>query len=450
MPKIRDEAPYDPKNKSSILKHAKMLKGQTLNDFQIVGEMKGNNKGGFGQILERGYFYLDNNNKPVPDFKDVGMELKSTPMLKLKDGSYSPKERLVLGIINYDDIVGQDFEESFMIKNQDLLIVFYLYEKGKMPLEYKILDITEWIFPENDLEIIRRDWKEIRGMVEQGRAHEISGGMTFYLEAMTKGAGHDKDMRTQPFSDILARQRAFGLKGKYVKQIFNSLKDFEPIIKNPAELKYRHIEDIIAEKFAPYTGLSVEDILNMTDIELKGGKDRYASLARAMLGVKKRNIEEFEKAGIIMKTVRLESTGNLKESISFPYIRFDEIVDEEWEESATCDIMSSRFLFVVFQKGSDNKNLFFKGIKFWSMSNEDLETVHSVWQDTVNKIRDGDYGNFIPLSGNRISHVRPHGRDSRDRAMGPDGNKYKKQCFWLNAGYVKDIVKEFSSPIIKN
>lgn len=450
MPKIRSGAPYDPKDKESILKHAKKLKGQTLNDFLIVGEINENNKGGFGQILEQGYFHLDNNNKPVPDFKEVGMELKSTPMRKLKNGSHSPKERLALCIINYEDIVNQTFEESFMAKNKNLLIVFYLYEKEKRPLEYRILDTTEWIFPENDLEIIRRDWKDIRDMVNQGLAHEISGGMTFYLEAMPKGAGHGKDMRIQPFSDIPAMQRAFGLKGKYVKQIFNSLKDFEPVVKDSSELKYRHIEEIVAEKFAPYIGLSIEEILDMTGIVFEEGKGRYASLVRAMLGVKKRNIEEFEKAGIIMKTLRLEHNGKLKESISFPYIRFDEIVDEEWEESVAYDIMASRFLFVVFQKSQDGKTSLFRGIKFWSMTNDDLEMVHLVWQNTVDKIKAGDYDNFIPISGCKISHVRPHGRDSKDLAMGPDGKKYKKQCFWLNARYVRDIIKELSYHNVKN
>lgn len=62
----------------------------------------------------------------------------------------------------------QTFEESFMAKNKDLLIVFFLYEKEKTPLEYLILNTTEWIFPDGDLEIIKRDWNDIREMVVNG------------------------------------------------------------------------------------------------------------------------------------------------------------------------------------------------------------------------------------------------------------------------------------------
>ena len=415
-----------------------------MGDFITVGEINENNKGVFGQMLESGYFNIENNSEPVPDFEEVGLELKSTPMRKLKRGGHSPKERLALGIINYEEIVDQTFEESFLAKNKDLLIVFYLYEKGKEPLRYKILDATEWIFPEDDLEIIRRDWNDIREMVKRGRAHEISGGMTFYLEAMPKGAGHDRDLRKQPYSTVPAKQRAFGLKNRYLKVIFSSLKDSEPIIKDIKELKHKHIEDVVADIFAQYVGMSVEDILKKTGILLNNGKDKYASLARAMLGVKKKKIEEFEKAGIMMKAVRLGNNGNPKESMSFPYIRYSEIVKESWEDSDLYEIMTNRFLFIVFQFGADKKTLFFRGIKFWSIGEEDLDTVRSVWEDTVEKIKEGDYDNFVPISANRISHIRPHGRNSSDLTMGPDGNKHKKECFWLNSSYIKSIVKELA------
>lgn len=445
MPKIKEGVAYDPKSKESILKYAKRLKGRTLGSFVTLGEISENNKGGFGQILESGYFQIENNNDPAPDFEEAGIELKSSPMRKLKGGDYSPKERLALGIINYEEIVDQTFEESFMAKNKDLLIVFFLYEKEKNPLEYIILDTTEWTFPDSDLEIIRRDWNNIREMVVNGRAHEISGGMTFYLEAMPKGAGHDRDLRRQPFCNVPAKQRAFGLKNRYLRVIFDSLKDSEPVIKDISDLKNRHIEDVVADIFSQYVGMSVDKIIERTGITPSKGKDRYASVARAMLGIKKKKIEEFEKAGIQMKTVRFEHNGNLKESMSFPYIRYNEVVNESWEESDLYDIMSNRFLFIVYQSGPDGKTIYFKGIKFWSMSEGDLEIVRSVWEDTVEKVKGGNYNNFIPLSADRISHVRPHGRDSSDLTMGPDGRMHKKMCFWLNSDYIKNVVTVTSS-----
>ena len=70
-------------------------------------------------------------------------------------------------------------------------------------------------------------------------------------------------------------------------------------------------------------------------------------MCRAILGVKERGIAEFEKAGLQLKTIRLEENGNLKEAMSFQTIKYNEIIDEdEWEESDWYHtIAAQRFLF---------------------------------------------------------------------------------------------------------
>ena len=69
------------------------------------------------------------------------------------------KERLVLNIINYLEIVKQDFENSsFLKKNKNLLLVFYFYENNKKNIDFTIDIVDEWEFSEIDLEIIKKDW----------------------------------------------------------------------------------------------------------------------------------------------------------------------------------------------------------------------------------------------------------------------------------------------------
>ena len=60
-------------------------------------------------------------------------------------------------------------------------------------------------------------------------------------------------------------------------------------------------------------------------------------------------IEEFEKAEIIVKTVRLRPDNLPEEDISFPNFKFEEIANEEWEDSAFKSILERKFLFVFFQ-----------------------------------------------------------------------------------------------------
>ena len=67
---------YDRTDLQSILRRASRLTGRTLRDFVDSGEMViggVNTKGVFGQLVESGYFLLDNNSSPLPDFREAGL-----------------------------------------------------------------------------------------------------------------------------------------------------------------------------------------------------------------------------------------------------------------------------------------------------------------------------------------------------------------------------------------
>ena len=124
---------YSKSDFNSILNYAKNLKNKSLRE--VCGEQATYNsykgKGNFGQILEKFYFHYDPNSISEPDFNEVGIELKSSPLKRGKKNHLSAKERLVLSIINYEDIVNQEFKSSsFLNKSQHLLLIFYLYEKN--------------------------------------------------------------------------------------------------------------------------------------------------------------------------------------------------------------------------------------------------------------------------------------------------------------------------------
>ena len=94
----------------------------------------------------------------------------------------------------------------------------------------------------------------------------------------------------------------------------------------------------------------------------------------------------------------------------------------------------------------------FDRVKFWNIPNNDLEEVRTVWERTVQTIREGveliptatGVKNNLPKqSENRVSHVRPHGRDGGDDKLPlPDGRMMTKQCFWLNNTYIAEQIKE--------
>lgn len=450
----------------SIIDFAKLLKNQTLR--QACGEeidkhgYKG--KGNFGQILEKFYFGYEPNSDAEPDFKEAGIELKSSPLKTLRNGEFRSKERLVLNIINYLEVHKEEFEtSSFWKKNAHLLLVFYLHDKDLDLLDYIIKLVDSWKYPNEDLKIIKRDWELINQKIKDGKAHELSEGDTFYLGACTKGSTALKSYRKQPFNEEKAKQRAYSLKQGYVNHIIANIAQEETavygkIIERPEILEeVRSIEEIVILKFHPFYGKSAEQIEQDLGLELnQKAKSYFANLTNAILGIELgKKIEEFEKADIQVKTIRLRENNLPKEDVSFPNFKYQELVETDWEDSDFKTILESKFFFVFYQ--FEGKDLILRKVKFWNMPHSDILEAKAVWESMVKTVSNGEIVKEVTDKGvrktyfpkkteNRISHVRPHARNATDTYKLPVADKltglteFTKHCFWLNASYVRDEI----------
>ena len=460
--------PYNPSDKNSIIEYAKKLKGKSLRqvcDSKVL-EHSYSGKGNFGQVLEKFYFGYEPNSLAEADFAQIGMELKSSPLKQLKNNEYRSKERLVLNIINYVNVVNQNFENSdFVKKNASILLIFYLHQAGFDILDYLIKLVDEWSFPSTDLEIIKKDWELITKKIADGKAHELSEGDTFYLGACTKGA-NALSVRKQPFSEIPAKQRAYSFKQGYVNHIIASIANesketYGKLIPNIQVAKKQTIEEIVISKFKPFYGKTEQEIVKILKIEINTkAKSFYANLTKAILGIElDKEIEEFEKAEIIVKTVRLKENDLPKEDISFPNFKYEEIINQDWEDSDFKDVLEHKFLFVFFQ--FQNEKLVLKKVKFWNMPYLDLIEVEKVWTKTKQIVAKGEivkeiktnkkgkeirFTNFPSKKFSSISHVRPHATNALDTYELPkkdkltNQNEYTKHCFWLNNTYVKNEI----------
>lgn len=472
--------------------HAKNAVGKTI--YELNGNKTvQDSKSTVGDAFENWFGKIPDSSS-TPDIEEVGVELKTTPFRKLKNGNFSAKERLVFNIINYHDIAKETFEDShFLYKNGRLQIAFYEYIRDVPKDKWTIAETIYYEMAKNtkDFEIIKNDWEKIQEYVNNGRAHELSESLTNYLAPCTKG-GSAKSVRTQPYSDIPAKQRAFSFKGSYMTSILRKyvLGDdvTESIIKDPFELVEKDIETIILERFEPYVGWSIEQLKEHFGYEKSSYQTNY-QLAAMILNLNGKyssteafeRVEEFEKASIILKTVKFNENNVNPESMSFPSFSFDELSQETWENedgepSATWHnfLVDARFLFFVVK--TENGKDIFKGVKFFAIPEADLNgPIRHVWEDTVKKINEGieleaiPWGdgirilnNFIKKSDNLISHVRPH-ENERDYSVNgkyadklptpvkwinkPQSNEFSnewmtKQCFWLNNDYIKKQVED--------
>lgn len=344
-------------------------------------------------------------------------------------------------------------------------MIFYLHQAGYNLLDFIIKLVDEWSFPATDLEIIKKDWEIIKQKIVEGKAHELSEGDTFYLGACTKGA-NALTVRKQPFSETPAKQRAYSFKQGYVNHMIASIAGdthevYGKLIPSIKEAKMKTIEEIVIERFKPYYGKSIEEILDKVNIELNtSAKSFYANLTKVILGIElNKEIEEFEKAEIHVKTVRLKENNLPKEDLSFPTFKYKELVNETWEDSNIKNILERKFLFVFFQFQGDK--LILRKVKFWNMPYSDLLEVEKVWNKTQEVVAKGEIvrdfktdkkgkvrrlTNFPDKDFNGVSHVRPHAKDASDTYPLPKKDKltkekkYTKHCFWLNSSYVKDEI----------
>lgn len=474
--------PYNNKTPEWLLHRALLLKGNTFREIlnadpYLTQEQKDevisvansqSAKGSLWHIIEENFFYYDKNSDKEADFPEAWVELKVSPYIKTNKWIRA-KERLVLTLINYEEDYNVPFEKSHLhIKCKLMLLIYYFYEKNKAKLDYLINYVDLFQIPLEDIKIIKQDYYKIINKIAQWKAHELSEWDTLYLWACTKWV-NAKSLRAQPKSRILAKQRAFCLKNSYMTMILNKYfvnwihtyiwsmcdirselnvlkKDvitYWKAIKNADELKW-DFEDFIIKKMEPYYWADADFLLKKFWINTTA-KNNYAMLAKKMLWVNEDEIEEFAKANITIKTIRLKHNWVPKEAMSFPAFKYMEIYNQDYYDSDLYELFSeSKFLFMVFEfTDKKNTHLVFKKAMFWNVPWADIEwKIKIAWEKTKNLIRWWEYDNLVKSSDDMIIHVRPHWRNAADTYPTPDWWCSTKKCFWFNQNYIKEQIEK--------
>lgn len=467
---------YDEKDPKSIEKYAQRAVGKTFQDildndrYSEWGELhepsadiyegieeqeRKHYKGKLGQLIEEMYFHYECNSDSSADFKEAGVELKVTPYKVNKNGSKVAKERVSLTQINYMDIIHEPFFESHLWKKCRLILfVWYRYNGDNSNPFDQSIDYVQLFTPnEEDLKIIIHDYEFIVEKVRAGKAHELSEADTLYLGAAPKSTSV-KNVRKQPYSDIPARVRAFTFKNSFMTYLLNNYfipgkKNYERILPEGVTTPF---EEYVVSKIDEYKGWSLQDLAEKFRRKTDA-KNSASNIAFRILGVKGNNAEEFEKAGIQVKTIRIENDNKILQNMSFPYFKFKELMEETWEDSTWGNLFrETKFLFVVFKFDSEGV-LRLRGCQFWNMPYEDIEgDLRKVWDKTREIVRNGveiistkngsHQYNLPKHSNNRISHVRPHATKDQKKDILPDGREITKQCFWLNNTYIYSQIDE--------
>ena len=485
--------PYDDTNPKDIFRYSQELLGKNFisvlsaifkddvlkDKIDYYNNPKG--KGSLGNLLEKHYFFYEPNSSPEPDFEKAGVELKATPYESNNKGIRAG-ERLVITMIPNTEPIEIEFKGSHLEKKISKILMIWYHRIKEQPRTEHSIDFVNLydIYSEicaKDLEIIIDDYKIIVNKIISGNAHKLSESDTKYLGACTKGATANKSLKPQYYNkEIPAKRRAFSLKQSYMTYVLNNyvqpgLMNYDSIFSYK-DLENGDFDKKVIDKINLYSGKNIDELCNLFNLPTSSkSKQINKTLVNRILGVNTDNAEEFQKANIVIKTIRVQKNGKVKESMSFPKIKINEFINQEFENSYEYEFFeTTRFLFVVFRE-NESGNYFLSGSKFWNMPMDELEGIVKLeWNRYKKKFIDGVSFNIKDLScgkqiiendlpkksDTQIFHLRPHSRKSayiingkhygngseKDMDLLPNGDKMTHQCFWLNNDYISKIIKD--------
>lgn len=468
---------YDETDINSIYRYALEIEGKTLltilQEAGLTAEdiawvrSKETDKGLPGKIVEASYFGYELNSRQEADFDRAGAELKTTPAdLDASTNRYKSGETVSVTQIDFRGPVEDDFYASHLYDKLRMLIIIFYHRDKSLPskLLYEVIFADLFSPSEEDLAIIRSDYREIIQKIRSGQAHTLSRADGTYLSTAPK-ARRSTNMITPYYGGERLVKRSYTLRKEYVNVILDGYYHREQrravaaaderLITDIHELDRMSFAEIIQSRFERYIGWSIWDIaetlnlhaeqtretLGLSDIPVGVmNKATIPTITARMLGLRTLRSEEFTKAGIVVKTVCFNSRGTNKEKFRLGDVDFLEIyntpaphevveIDEDGNEEIVIDtgwrdselfsqLDSVKYLFVVFQENADGE-IIFKGSKMWAMSDEDIELARLDWMDIRAVLNHGveltigedgrTYNNFPGVAEARRIHLRPHG-----------------------------------------
>jgi hypothetical protein len=466
---------YDPTDPLSIEHYGRRLLDSSLRltqgmrpipDEFLEQSSGGRTRGKFGEVLERYYYGIKPGNTPYkPDFPLAMVELKSTGMSRRPHGyPWAPKYRLVLNKYDYaaESAAPSIEESSFHKKNSAIMLVGFEWEADTPLVDLGIRCAGLLRFrdiPKVDWDVIVKDFHLLQNKVRSGKADEISEGDTNYLGLCRKGT---KDEKPSPglYGSGPLLGRAYSFKPGFVHHLLGVL---HPVWSERARLTPNTLsfleagleEDFLA-RFEKFRGWAVGRICEALEYKLSAAKNSNNLLAVRMAGGKGKSLPaEFQKANILLKTVHLEESGYLKESMSFEGFDFNFLLQEDWDAPAVREedeeenpsypqfkrLLERKLLIVVFQGERGPTGRFIGGF-FWQMDVATLNgPVKEVWERMRKAVEESSPSDFPKISENPVAHVRPKAKTADDREQLKDGTTHTKQCFWLNASFVASIIR---------
>jgi DNA mismatch repair protein MutH len=185
--------------RAKAVKKLKKLVGKELHDlakkYNVTIYKNGKvNKGWAGHVFER-YLELPINSAQSPNFGS--WELKSIPLKKLKNGSWTVKETMAITMIDPINIIQKEFEDSHLLAKLKKAVIVVRTVGENVDEPSYIHSVLEFDLDEEMYEIIKNDYNLVRNTLlnHQNGFELLTGKMGKYIQPRTKGSGHGSTSR---------------------------------------------------------------------------------------------------------------------------------------------------------------------------------------------------------------------------------------------------------------
>ena len=455
MPKAAEPESLRHASEDEIMAFARNVRGSRPGDFELPPRRLARyTKSDFGCRIEL-IFGLDCGGSPEPDFPTAHIELKSTKLVHRKS-TWEVGERTSIQMIDYVDVAREDWE-SATVRNKlsKILFCFYQWQRGTDPDSWPVDVLQLWRPDDQQWRYLRDDWLTIHRKIAVGQADLLSESDTKVLGAATK-ARDSRVRRPQAAGGPPAKPRAFALKRPFVESIYESLKrrpsNVESLMQNLDVRSPAAFEAALLQRFTPFVGARISDLARELGIPTSVAKNYAARVTHAvvkrLMGVHdpRARIREFDEFGIETKIVPVKASGTVKESMSFPAFEYEDLVDQNWEESDFHLRTHRLFIAPIHQPRRDAPigEWTLGRPFFWSPTEEEERVMRSEWSMYRDLIATGRANQLPTASETRIVHVRPKARDASDTNYAPNVGQLVTKCFWLNRDFIEGLVRAHS------
>jgi len=433
-----------------------------------------------GDVIEQSVLGYPADNRQAPDLNIDGVEteLKTTGIRqsKTEKGKYEAKEPMSITAVSPDSIVDEEFENSnFWHKLDHLLFVYYLYAssitvKAADYANFPIKGYEFYEFSTTDLQILKNDWLLVKNFIKklQEDFDDYKAQYPRLSSELRKNLLYIDTAPKWPHPPRFRLKRA--VITNIVQAHFGERLEQLPIQYN----SYADIDSKCHELTERFSGKTVRELIDY--FEITGNvinKSISERIIVKMFGgnvTKMRDIELFDKIGLISKSIVLTTEGLRTEDMKLFRMDFGEICNPGigFEDSSFKDyFLDGQMLCIVFEEPSlnsafeENKFIGFKRINF---SDDFIEKkVEPVWNkirqlifnrklvDVVVRNRETNKLVFnrtgvvqsapnFPKSKDNIVFVRGSSADSKLKPLCINGIHMYNQYLWLKGSYIATLL----------